>query len=140
MHSDTIVSSERWTPEQQVYGLTRRFEIVDSLMKIDKSNFRPNPDDIIVAIPPKNGTTWMIHICHQIRMHGAEPDFDEQSEVFSWIEVTEKVLGVDPAVRPQPAKPRIFNTHLFYPSVPLGGHCFRDQKDATISAYHFSIL
>ena len=143
MHSVNVVSSERWTPEQQVYELTRRFEIVDSLMEIDKSNFCfcPNPADIIIASPPKNGTTWMIHICHQIRMHGAEPDFEDQLEVFGWIEASEKVLGVDPAARPQPAKPRIFNTHLLYPSVPLGGrriYCFRDQKDATISAYHFS--
>ena len=139
-HSN-IVSSEEWTPEQQVQELTTRFEMVDSLMKFDRSNFSPNPDDIVIAIPPKNGTTWMIHICHQIRMHGAEPDFDEQSQVFTWprMEAPKRVLGVDPAARPQP-KPLIFNTHLFYPSVPLGGrkiYCFRDQKDATISAYHF---
>ena len=103
-------------------------------------SFKPNPDDVIVATPPKNGTTWLLHICHQIRMKGKEPEFQNQVEVVTWIEGTKKRHRIEPGEKPQPAKPRLFCTHLHYPAVPAGGrrlYCFRDQKDAMISAYHF---
>ena len=131
--------TEEWTPEQQVEELTKRLEAMRSDMSL-KPSFKPNPDDVIVAVPPKNGTTWLLHICHQIRMKGAEPDFDDQADVVTWIEGTKNLLGVEPADKPQPTKPRIFITHLPYHLVPLGGrriYCFRDQKDALISAYRF---
>ena len=47
---------------------------------------------------------------------------------------------VDPATMPQPASPRILATHLQYPLVPKGGktiYCFREQKDALVSAYYY---
>ena len=134
-----ISSCEQWTPEEQVQELTRRFQIMRSDMTLDHS-FKPNPDDVIAAIPPKSGTTWILHICHQLRMKGMEPHFDDQAFVVTWLEATKKLLGIDPAEKPQPAKPRIFLTHLPYELVPLGGrrlYCFRDQKDVVISAYHF---
>ena len=135
------VSDKEWTPEQQVQELTKRFEVIYSFMKFEKSSFSPNPDDVILAVPPKNGATWMLHICHQIRMGGAEPDFDDQAQVMTWMEASKTLLGyANPADRPQPAKPMLFLTHLPYSDIPLGGRricCFRDQKDAIISAYHF---
>ena len=81
----SVDSSEEWTPEQQVQELTRRFKVLRSLQKFDQPGFSPNPDDIIIAVPPKNGLTWMLHICHQIRMHGEEPDFEQQDDISSWI-------------------------------------------------------
>ena len=130
-----------WTPEQQIQELKRRMDAAMSqLMSHEKPSFKPNPDDVIVALPPKNGTTWMMHICHQIRMKGQEPDFEDQMDVISMIEMTEKLFGVDPAIKPQPASPRLYGTHLPYPLVPEGGKrifSFRNQKDAVVSAYHF---
>ena len=134
------VPSEVWTQEQQVQELARRLEVIRSFMFTDLSDFSTSPEDVILAIPPKNGTTWMLHICHQIRMQGVDPDFDDQANVITWIEATKNLLGVDPSTKPQPAKPLLFLTHLPYADVPPGGrriYCFRDQKDATISAYYF---
>ena len=135
-----IVSSKVWTPEQQVEELTRRFKVLQSDIKFENISFKPNPDDVILAVPPKNGATWLLHLCHQIRVRGKELDFKSQDFVVTWIEVTEKILGIEPAAKPQPAKPHIFITHHLYHLVPIGGRricCFRDQKDAAISAYHF---
>ena len=73
-------------------------------------------------------------------MQGAEPNFEYQTEVFTWIELAEKIFKLDPATMPQPAKPRILATHLTHPLVPKGGkiiYCFRNQKDMLISAYYF---
>ena len=73
-------------------------------------------------------------------MKGQEPDFEDQLDVISLIEASEKMFGVNPDTQPQPAKPRVFGTHLQYSFVPEGGKrifSFRNQKDAVISAYHF---
>ena len=137
---DKNATSDLWTPEQQGEELTRRLEVMRSGITFSKPSFNPNPDDVIAAVPPKNGTTWLLHICHQIRMKGAELDFDDQAEVVTWIEGTKILLGMEPADKPQPVKPHIFLTHLSYPFVALGGrrlYCFRDQKDALLSAYRF---
>ena len=135
------VTANTWTPEQQMQELKRRMGLAMSqMMSNEKISFKPNPDDIIVTLPPKNGTTWLMHICHQIRMKGHEPDFDDQLEVVSLIEASERLFGVNPTTQQQPASPRIFGTHLSYPLVPEGGKkifSFRNQKDAVVSAYHF---
>ena len=133
---------EKWLPEQQLKELKRRMDVSNSDMSHTKPSFQPNPDDVIVAIPQKNGITWMMHICHQIRMRGREPDFEDQLQVITWIEASERVRlhGIDPASKPQPASPHIFVTHLPFPLLPSGGkriYCFRDQKDAVLSAYYF---
>ena len=137
---DTISKEEQWPPEQQLKELKRRMDASNSDMTRTKPSFQPNPDDIIVATPQKNGITWLMHICHQIRMQGREPDFEDQLQVVTWIEASERVHGINPASKPQPASPHIFVTHLPFPLLPSGGkriYCFRDQKDAVLSAYYF---
>ena len=132
---------EAWTHEQQMQELKRRMEIMLSVMdKKEKPSFEPLPDDVIVVVPPKHGTTWLLHIYHQIRMKGKEPDFEDQLDVFGWIEVSNKFLGKDTLSQEQPAHPRLFMTHLPYPLVPEGGKKifnFRDPMDVVVSAYHF---
>ena len=134
-------SEKQWSLEQQMQELKKRTEVLRSTLILEApSRFKPNPDDVIVAMPPKNGTTWMLHICHQIRMQGREPDFEDQLDIVGWIE-GEKLLDItDISTWKQPAKPRIFITHLQYPLVPVGGrriHCFRDPKDSILSDYYF---
>lgn len=68
--------------------LKRRAGAIASSL-VEKPSFQPNPDDMIVAIPPKNGTTWVLHTCHQIRMQGQEPNFDDQNDVIGLIELLE---------------------------------------------------
>lgn len=103
--------------------------------------FAPGLTDIIVASPPKCGTTWLVHICHQIRTRGSRPDFVEQvPDVATWIEYSKKLFNIDPNTVVQSATPRIFFTHLSYADVPKGGkliYCFRDQMDALYSFYIF---
>ena len=132
---------EAWTPEQQMQELKRRMGIMMSMMHMqEKPTFKPNPDDVIAVVPAKHGTTWLLHICHQIRMKGQEPDFEDQFEVVGWIEASVKFLGRDTLSQEQPATPRVFVSHLPYDLVPEGGKkifSFRDPKDAVVSAYHF---
>ena len=79
--------------------------------------------------------------CHQLRMHGAEPDFYGQDKVVAWMEKGVDWFGFDPNMAPQPAEPRLFKSRLPYGAVPAGGkmiYCFRDLKDVVVSAYHFA--
>ncbi len=134
------ICKDEWSPERQMQEVARRWELYRGIENHQEVSFKPLPDDVIVAVPPKCGTTWLLHICHQIRMQGAEPDFEHQTSVIAWIELAERAYNVDPATMPQPASPRILATHLQYPLVPKGGkiiYCFRDQKDALVSAYHY---
>ena len=73
-------------------------------------------------------------------MKGQEPDFEDQMGVISLINAHEKLFGIKSEDQKQPASPHIYATHMPYLLVPEGGrriYCFRDPKDAVVSAYHF---
>ena len=93
--------------------VARRWGFYREMENHQELSFTPLPDDIIVAVPQKCGTTWLLHICHQIRMRGAEPDFKSQADVITWIELAQGVYKVDPVTMPQPASPRILYSHSF---------------------------
>ena len=134
---EDLVNLDEWTPEQQVLALKYRSSI---LLKQQPFSFSPLPGDIFIAVPPKSGTTWVSHICHQLRTNGAEPDFEDQEMVVIWMEKAVQWYGLDPNTTKQPAEPRLFKTHLPYPAIPAGGkmiYCFRDLKDVLVSMYHF---
>ena len=139
MEDHQIVNSE-WSVEEQVQEISKRLQLLGSLMLAPKlPNFKPGPDDLIVAVPPQNGATWLSHICHQIRVKGQEPEFKNQYEVIYFLEGTD-VVNISMAPKQQPAKPNVFLTHLPYPAIPNGGRkifSFRDQKDAMLSRCHF---
>jgi len=40
--------------------------------------YTPRPTDVIVSPPAKSGTTWLLHMAHQLRVGGAEPEYDDQ--------------------------------------------------------------
>lgn len=132
-----------WAPQKQAEELKKRMGIMFGQMEDgikQLATFQPAQDDVIVAMPPKNGTTWLTHICHQIRTRGREPDFQNQLEVLYMLEMSEKITGVKPEHCQQPESPRLYATHMPYHLLPTGGKLifsFRDQKDALISAYHF---
>ncbi len=47
----------KWPPEQQLQELKRRMDASNSDMSHTRPSFQPDPDDVIVAIPQKNGIT-----------------------------------------------------------------------------------
>ena len=127
------------TPEQQIQELKRR-----SLPPVAEGciSFSPRPTDVIVTVPAKCGTTWLLHIVHQLRMNGVEPDFEAQLEVTAWVERSQ-MFGVDLDTVMQPAEPHTFFSHLPYNRVPKGGkmsYCFRDQDDALYSFYKLLLI
>lgn len=134
-----LVQSPVWTPEEQVLELKRRMDLMEKFMVLQgELSFKPRPTDVICSVPPKNGTTWLTHICHQIRMQGAEPDFREQLDVVCYLSMNEDTFGTSPEKFVQPAQPRIYFSHLTYADVPKDGKLifmYRDQKDALYSMY-----
>ena len=134
---ESLVCLEEWTPEQQVLALKYRLKFP---LEQQPFSFSPLPSDVLIAVPAKSGTTWISHICHQLRKNGAEPDFDDQDKVVIWMEKAVQWFSLDPNTTEQPAEPRLFKTHLPYSAIPAGGkmiYCFRDLKDVIISFYHF---
>ena len=134
------VRAEEWTPEQQKREAERRFLFVKLLYARElpiQTTFAPRPSDVIIATAPKSGTTWVTHICHQIRMGGSQPDFESQNDVVVFVMTGE---NADPDAKLQPADPRIFITRAPGPLVPRGGKvitCFREPKDIVLSACNF---
>ena len=139
MDLQAILKSKEWTPEQQIQEIKRRMDIlVPFFLHAQVPSFTPRPSDIICAVPAKNGTTWVSHVCHQIRMQGAQPVFKEQMDVVCFLELSTQLYNIEPQDSVQPAEPRIYRSHLPYDLLPKGGkliHVFRNQKDALYSLY-----
>lgn len=80
--------------------------------------------DIVVSVPVKSGTTWMMNIVHQLRT-GGDPDFDSIYTEVPWLEFVPEP-GVTPAelaarVDAMPDhRRRAFKTHS--PPGPLPFH------------------
>ena len=132
------VREKEWTPEQQVQELQRRMIAVHIIFS-SGVEFTPRPSDVIVATPQKSGTTWLMHICHQIRMGGSEPDFEIQEDIITPLDFS-GALGYDPNTRPQPAEPRVLITNVPFSKVPKGGKMItsmREPSDLLLSMYRF---
>eukprot|EP00873_Tetraselmis_striata_P010064 jgi/Tetstr1/430328/TSEL_020153.t1 len=100
-------------------------------------DLKPDPGAIIVASPPKCGTTWMQHIVHGLRSRG-NMDFDEISIAVPCLEMAWD-SGVDP-LAPQAHSPAAYKTHFYYPHCPSGCKkifVLRDPMDAGPSFYKF---
>ena len=69
--------NEPWTPQQQIQELKTRLGFAQSI--IDSQEM-----------------TWLLHVCHQIRMKGQEPNCEDQWEVVCLIEGHEKLYGQRP--------------------------------------------
>lgn len=97
----------------------------------------------LLAAGAKQGTTWTLNICHQLRTGGTW-DFTDLLAVTPWIEfleypgqpLEERLAHMDAHV--PPAMPRVFKSHLAPPFVPLDqGVKFvipiRNLKDSIVS-------
>jgi hypothetical protein len=101
--------------------------------------------DVVVDVPAKSGTTWLMQICHQLRMRGEEHAYDDQMEVMPWLEGGPALVLEDDVNKPQPASPRVFKSHMTWKYLERKGlandtkviYCFRDLKDKVYSAWRF---
>ena len=140
MTTTVDIHSKEWTPEEQRIELARRLKVLrfgEAGSVLPPFTHRPN--DVLCIVPHKNGTTWLTHICHQIRMQGSDPDFDDQTKVVCWIEWNKILHGIEPDAVKQPAEPYVYATHhTDYNIIPEAErmiYCFRDQLDALYSLY-----
>jgi len=109
-----------------------------------RGRWHSRPSDVIVAAPPKSGTTWLLQMAHQLRVGGVwggAASFEDQSDVVRWLEGQAASLLPDHDVNgEQVAEPRLYKSHMGYRSCPGGVrriYCFRDLADALVSAWHF---
>lgn len=101
--------------------------------------------DVVVDVPAKSGTTWLMQICHQLRMRGEEHVYDDQMEVMPWLEGGPALVLEDDVNKPQPASPRVFKSHMTWKELERKSlakdtkvvYCFRDFKDKVYSAWRF---
>eukprot|EP00192_Tetraselmis_astigmatica_P021345 CAMPEP_0117668310 /NCGR_PEP_ID=MMETSP0804-20121206/11473_1 /TAXON_ID=1074897 /ORGANISM="Tetraselmis astigmatica, Strain CCMP880" /LENGTH=301 /DNA_ID=CAMNT_0005476177 /DNA_START=115 /DNA_END=1017 /DNA_ORIENTATION=+ len=96
-----------------------------------------NANDVIIASPPKCGTTWMQQIVHTLRS-GGSMEFDEISCVIPCLEMGWD-CGIDPQA-PQSYSPAAYKTHFSWPFCPSGCKkifVIRDPEDVGPSFYHF---
>ena len=79
--------------------------------------------DIVVAVPPKSGTTWTMNIVHQLRT-GGDPAFADIYDEVPWLEIVPHPDSViDDLVAAFDAMPhdrrRVFKSHAAPPTLPF---------------------
>ncbi|CAE8717442.1 unnamed protein product, partial [Polarella glacialis] len=106
--------------------------------------WRSRPTDVVIAVPPKSGTTWLLQIAHQLRMKGAwggDASFEDQMDVMPMLEGGPASLLPDNDINKEHvADPRVYKSHLRFRSCPdtvKRIYCFRDLKDVIVSDWHF---
>ena len=78
--------------------------------------------DIVISVPIKSGTTWMMNIVHQLLERG-DPDFEDIYGEVPWIEFATRpgmtARDLEARIQAMPAdRPRAFKTHSAPPDVP----------------------
>ena len=78
--------------------------------------------DIVISVPIKSGTTWMMNIVYQL-LRGGDPDFEDIYAEVPWIEFMTHpgmtVQDLQDRIEAMPRdKPRAFKTHAAPPTVP----------------------
>mmetsp|Transcript_22274 Transcript_22274/g.31036 ORF Transcript_22274/g.31036 Transcript_22274/m.31036 type:complete len:313 (-) Transcript_22274:227-1165(-) len=146
------------------YPARRRMrDVLRTIVPLWKSSYNfqdPSPpiqfkeSDVIVFAPPKCGTTWVTHMCHQIRTRGSQVTFQDQDNVVPWIERlgTPYLEGTHfhhQPNAPHVVEPRVFKSHLTWDQRPQGAQngsscssykqiwVFRNCVDMMVSTSHF---
>ena len=126
-------------------------------------HWKCRPSDVIVAVPSKSGTGWVLQICQQLRVGGEDNVNYNQDllDVCPFIEAmisellgrnNERAIPPDPSTMPAALDMnadhngtdiRVFKSHLDWKSLE-GTNCkkiymYRNDVDAIYSAYRFFI-
>ena len=67
----------------KLWPVHRHIQTLTTSHDLRQNGFQPHADDVIVAVPPKSGTTMLLQACHQLRMKGrwgGEVDFEDQMD------------------------------------------------------------
>ena len=135
-HEDTPSSSDA------VRALKERLSKLETTEGRSKGlvEFVPKEGDVIIATPPKSGTTVVCQIAHSLRTAG-DWSFEEINIVIPCLEMAWDA-GIQNLEADQVARPRMFKTHAWYPHCPKGPgvkfiYVVRSPPKAVISFYHF---
>lgn len=105
-------------------------------------SLQPQPGDVILATPPKCGTTLICAIAHSLRSQG-DMSFEEINIVIPCLEMAWDSGLKDLDNNNQAGhRPRLFKTHSWYHDCPKGDGVryivvARNPLDAGLSFYHF---
>jgi len=74
----------------------------------------PRPTDVVIATPPKTGTTWLQQLLHQLRT-GGDMEFEDIYQPIPW-QIMAYDLGMDINAE-QPSYKKVKNDDFFFPRV-----------------------
>eukprot|EP00995_Heteronema_vittatum_P011554 NODE_723_length_1207_cov_540.845423_g515_i1.p1 GENE.NODE_723_length_1207_cov_540.845423_g515_i1~~NODE_723_length_1207_cov_540.845423_g515_i1.p1 ORF type:complete len:318 (-),score=85.30 NODE_723_length_1207_cov_540.845423_g515_i1:108-1061(-) len=104
--------------------------------------WQPEPQDVFVSTYPKSGTTWMLHVAHQLASKGLF-DYERFTSVSPF---WESDPGVHVSLDASP-RPRVIKTHAplsLLPTIsrPDVKHIYvvRDPRDTLVSFYNHSLI
>jgi len=106
--------------------------------------FRPKHGDVIIATPPKCGTTMVCQIVQSLRSNG-DMSFEEINMVIPCLEMAFDSGIEDVELAQGPYRPHVFKTHAWYPHCPKSEdgkgvkyvYVVRNPVKAAISFYWF---
>eukprot|EP00434_Breviolum_minutum_P026944 symbB.v1.2.023819.t1/scaffold2190.1/size86289/3 len=129
----------------KLWPVHRHIQTLTTSHDLRQHGFQPHVDDVIVAVPPKSGTTMLLQACHQLRMKGrwgGEVDFEDQMDVIPMLEGGPASLLPNCINEPQMATPRLYKSHLrckTLDDLPVKRvYSFRDLKDVLVSDWKFT--
>lgn len=119
---------------------TVRTHVIDSERWKD---YRPRPDDIIIATAPKCGTTWMQRIVGMLVFQSTEPFSIWEASPWPDMRLFEPVEVAMGRAEAQTHR-RFIKTHLPYDALPVGKggkiiHVGRDGRDAALSMHNHQL-
>jgi hypothetical protein len=106
------------------------------------ASFQPRPTDVLIATPPKAGTTWMQQILYQLKSKG-DANFGSIFDVVPWLEFPRPNKSIQEVINEYNLMedPRIFKTHCTFEQCPIGNGCkvilsWRDPRDCATSFFY----
>ncbi|CAK9049071.1 unnamed protein product [Durusdinium trenchii] len=138
----------------QLRPLQRHVETLSDPQELQK-RWQRRVEDLVVAVPPKSGTTMLLQVCHQLRVGGVwdASAFEDQMDVIPMLEGgPASLLPTNDINAEQVAVPRIYKSHLSFRRLPKSCkriYCFRELKecswvelhvfkDVLVSDWHFT--